>query len=162
MTLKVFYGKWKSPVKKAVKRFGQPFMRKSMKNLLQKFEYHKLVLGIAAALLLLAGIFSLLRFYTTTKSCPAGQHLSYILPDGSSVEMNADSKITFHPLWYRFARKIDFEGEGYFEVKKSKKFEVVSESGTTEVLGTSFNIYSRDNESNLPDRKSKSDLLFFG
>lgn len=110
------------------------------------FKSHSLIIGIAAAILLFAGIFSLLRFYTATVDCPSGQHLSYILPDGSSVEMNADSRMAFKPLWWRFARKINFEGEGYFEVEKGKKFEVVSDIGRTVVLGTSFNIYSRDSE----------------
>lgn len=33
---------------------------------------------------------------------------------------------------------------GYFEVQKGKKFTVESKLGETSVLGTSFNIYSRD------------------
>ena len=110
------------------------------------FSSHKLSFGIAAAVLLLAGIFSLLRFYTTAVYCPPGQHLSYILPDHSSVEMNADSRMTFQPLWWWYSREIKFEGEGFFEVEKGQKFEVISETGRTEVLGTSFNIYSRDRE----------------
>jgi transmembrane sensor len=110
------------------------------------FRSYRLVFGIAATLLLLAGIFSLLRFYTTTISCPAGHHLSYTLPDGSTIEMNADSRMTFKPLWWRLDRKLNFEGEGYFEVEKGKKFEVVSDFGRAVVLGTSFNIYSRESE----------------
>jgi ferric-dicitrate binding protein FerR (iron transport regulator) len=62
------------------------------------------------------------------------------------VKLNADSKITYHPYWWNFSREIRFEGEGFFEVKKGKKFRVISNSGTTEVLGTSFNIYSREKE----------------
>lgn len=110
------------------------------------FKSYRLSLSIAAAVLLLAGTFSLLRFYTASVICPSGQHLSYILPDGSSVEMNADSKMEFKPLWWRFSRQINFEGEGYFKVEKGKKFVVISEIGRTEVMGTSFNVYSRDDE----------------
>lgn len=110
------------------------------------FSSYRLTFSIAAAILLLAGIFTVLRFYTTTISCPAGQHLSYTLPDGSTIEMNADSRMAFKPLWWRFARKLNFEGEGYFEIEKGKKFEVISDFGRTVVLGTSFNIYSRDSE----------------
>jgi transmembrane sensor len=110
------------------------------------FKSYRTAISIAAAILLLAGVFSLLRFYTSTISCPDGQHLSYVLPDGSTIEMNADSRLAFHPLWWRFSRKLDFEGEGYFQVEKGKKFEVISALGRTEVLGTTFNIYSRDNE----------------
>lgn len=110
------------------------------------FSSHKVIFSVAAAILLLAGVFSLLRFYTSTVTCPEGQHLSYVLPDGSKIELNVDSKIAYHPLWWRFSRKLDFEGEGYFQVEKGKKFEVVSAFGRTEVLGTAFNIYSRENE----------------
>jgi transmembrane sensor len=110
------------------------------------FNNRKIFLGIAATILLLAGIFSLLRFYTSTVTCLEGKHLSYVLPDGSKIEMNVDSKFSYHPLWWRFARNLDFEGEGYFQVEKGKKFEVVSALGRTEVIGTTFNIYSRENE----------------
>jgi transmembrane sensor len=110
------------------------------------FNRHKLSYGIAAAILLLAGVFSLMRFYTVTVTCPEGQHLSYVLPDGSKIEMNVDSKIAYQPFWWRFSRKLKFEGEGYFMVEKGKRFEVVSDLGSTEVLGTTFNIYSRDND----------------
>jgi ferric-dicitrate binding protein FerR (iron transport regulator) len=110
------------------------------------FRTYRLQLGMAAGILLLAGTFSLLRFYTDTVVCPAGRHLSYVFPDGSSVEMNADSKLSFKPLWWRVTRQLNFTGEGHFRVEKGGKFEVVSDFGRTEVLGTSFNIYSRDDE----------------
>lgn len=110
------------------------------------FSRHRVSFSIAATVLLLAGVFSLLRFYSTTISCPAGQHLSYTLPDESTIVLNAESKLAFHPFWWRFSRKLDFEGEGYFEVEKGKKFAVLSAYGSTEVLGTRFNIYSRGKE----------------
>ena len=43
-----------------------------------------------------------------------------------------------------FSRKVSLEGEAFFEVNPGKKFEVVSKFGKTIVLGTSFNIYSRN------------------
>jgi ferric-dicitrate binding protein FerR (iron transport regulator) len=110
------------------------------------FKANRLTSGIAATIILLAAFFSLLRFYTTNIYCPAGQHLSHILPDGSSVEMNADSKLTYKPFWWRFERQVGFEGEAFFEVKKGSNFKIVSLLGHTQVLGTSFNIYSRENE----------------
>jgi ferric-dicitrate binding protein FerR (iron transport regulator) len=113
---------------------------------IQLFHSRRLIIGIAASLLLLAGIFSILRFYTSAISCPPGQHLSCSLPDGSTIELNAVSKVVYRPLWWRFERKLSFNGEGFFRVEKGKKFEVVSENGRTIVLGTSFNIYSRERE----------------
>jgi ferric-dicitrate binding protein FerR (iron transport regulator) len=43
-----------------------------------------------------------------------------------------------------FSRKVSLEGEAFFEVNPGKKFEVASKYGKTVVLGTSFNIYSRN------------------
>ncbi|HNW49490.1 MAG TPA: FecR domain-containing protein [Prolixibacteraceae bacterium] len=100
--------------------------------------------AVAAAIVLLLGMTSFLRFYSKTVTSTVANHLAMILPDGSSVELNASSTLRYHPYWWRFDRKITFEGEGFFEVKKGKQFTVVSRLGKTQVLGTSFNIYSRD------------------
>ena len=60
--------------------------------------------------------------------------------------MNAESSLHYYPLWWRFSREVKFKGEGFFKVKKGSKFRVRSEYGKTMVLGTSFNIYSRDDD----------------
>lgn len=100
--------------------------------------------AVAAGFALLVALGSFLRFYTTSVETPAGQHLAVALPDGSSVKLNAESSLAYHPYWWRFERKLTFEGEGFFEVQKGKKFSVVSAKATTQVLGTSFNIFARD------------------
>ena len=94
-------------------------------------------------ILLLIAVFSVFRFYTTTIQSPAGQHLTASLPDGSTVELNAQSKISYKPLWWRFSRTVNFEGEGFFKIVKGEKFSVSSKLAKTVVLGTSFNIYAR-------------------
>ena len=66
------------------------------------------------------------------------------LPDGSTVEMNAASHLKYFPYRWIIKRDLTFEGEGFFEVEKGKKFEVKSAQAKTSVLGTSFNIFSRD------------------
>jgi len=102
--------------------------------------------GIAAVLIIGLGLVSFMRFYSQNIYCPNGQHSIVYLPDGSKVTLNANSSIVYNPYWWKFSRKLDFSGEAFFEVKKGKKFEVISEKGTTAVLGTSFNIYSRKDE----------------
>ncbi len=104
----------------------------------------KVITAIAASLLVLFSILSVMRFYAKAVYSPGGQHLTALLPDGSTVDLNADTKLTYHPYWWRFSRTVGFEGEGFFNVEKGKKFEVVSNTGRTVVLGTSFNIYNRD------------------
>ena len=106
----------------------------------------QLLVGIAATLLILLGTFSLLHYYSTTVVCPEGQHFSINLPDGSTVTMNSNSILTYYPLWWVFSRNVSLSGEAFFNVKKGNNFNVVSSLGKTVVLGTSFNIFSRNQE----------------
>lgn len=101
--------------------------------------------SVAAGFLLVLGLATLVLFYSKTIESLPGQKILAELPDGSTVEMNAGSVLKYHPLKWRLERKLKFEGEGYFEVQKGLQFEVESANGTTLVVGTSFNIYARDN-----------------
>ncbi|MCF6356332.1 MAG: FecR domain-containing protein [Draconibacterium sp.] len=102
-------------------------------------------LSIAASLLILVGFASVAWFYSETFVSPLGTHLSASLPDGSTVEMNAESSLKFYPYRWFVIRDVEFNGEGFFKVQKGKKFVVKSTFGKTSVLGTSFNIFARDN-----------------
>jgi len=103
-------------------------------------------LKVAASIILMAsvGVLAGLRFYTTTVDCLAGEQKSAQLPDGSIVQLNAQSAVKFHPYWWKINRQVELEGEGFFKVKKGEKFTVISTNGSTSVMGTSFNIYARD------------------
>jgi ferric-dicitrate binding protein FerR (iron transport regulator) len=100
-------------------------------------------IAVAAAVLILTGLAVFMQLYTIHVNVPAGKHLSISMPDNSKVRINAQSDLSYKPLTWRFSRKIKFEGEAYFEVKPGKKFEVISAKGTTMVMGTSFNVFSR-------------------
>ena len=65
------------------------------------------------------------------------------LPDGSLVEMNANSELTFEKDWNR---KVTLTGEAFFEVKEGSLFEVATPTGVIAVLGTSFNVFARQDE----------------
>lgn len=108
-----------------------------------------LAFGMAAAILVLAGLFSVVRFYTVSVHNPAGHHLSFSLPDGSQVELNAQSTIQYMPWWWQFSRTVKLDGEAFFDVQKGNEFAVISTKGTTTVLGTSFNIFARANTYNV-------------
>lgn len=101
-------------------------------------------IAAAAVLALLVGISIFMQTYTKSLTVPAGQHSSLLFPDRSTVQMNAQTTITYKPLLWMFSRKVSLEGEAFFEVNPGKKFEVASKFGKTVVLGTSFNIYSRN------------------
>ncbi|MGQ8335773.1 FecR family protein [Sunxiuqinia sp. A32] len=100
--------------------------------------------AVAASILLLVGLGSFLRFYSVKIEIPSGIHQMADLPDGSTVELNANSTLQYYPYWWKMQRIVKMEGEGFFNVEKGKKFIVASSGGKTQVLGTSFNIYSRD------------------
>ena len=102
------------------------------------------LVSIAASLIILLASGLFLRFYSKTVHSPVGTHQVAGLPDGSTVEMNAESILKYYPYWYRISRILEFEGEGFFQVENGAKFTVLSSSGKTQVMGTSFNIFSRE------------------
>ena len=106
-------------------------------------------IAVAASLFLLLGVTGFLRYYSKTVYSPAGQHLTLCLPDSSIINLNAQSTIKYHPYWFSFSRKVTLEGEAFFKVISGNQFKVISRRGETTVIGTSFNIYSRNNDYNV-------------
>lgn len=100
--------------------------------------------AVAASIVAIFALTGLLRFYTTTIETLAGQHLSAELPDHSKVRLNAQSSLTWHPYWWKFNRMAKLQGEAFFEVEKGRTFTVQSTNGSTQVVGTSFNIFARN------------------
>ncbi len=84
-----------------------------------------------------------------TVSTPRGGQYQLVLADGSKVWLNAASTLRFPTSFVGKERKVELEGEGYFEVAKNAAmpFKVdVDGKGEVEVLGTHFNINSYSNE----------------
>lgn len=81
--------------------------------------------------------------YEVTKTAAWGRHLSIILPDGSKVRLNADSRVSYKPYWWFFSREVELRGEAFFEVTHGRRFDVQSPEGRVSVLGTTFNIFAR-------------------
>jgi len=100
-------------------------------------------LAMAASLLLLLSVTAFMRFYAVKSFCPQGVHTSLELPDGSNVELNASTYVKYHPYWWFISREVELDGEAFFQVEEGRKFSVVSSQATTEVLGTTFNVYAR-------------------
>ncbi|HEX3009907.1 MAG TPA: FecR family protein [Bacteroidales bacterium] len=100
----------------------------------------------AALALIIFGIgVVLLKASNVSVIAPKGEHVEYALPDSSIVIMNADSKLTFNKSKFRGNRVVKLEGEAFFKVKKGSRFTIQTRYADIRVLGTSFNIYSRDN-----------------
>ena len=75
-----------------------------------------------------------------TKSAAAGAKLETILPDGSLVKLNSESKLQYPSNFNDSLREVNLIGEAYFEVKHDpeKPFVVKSNGVKTMVLGTKF------------------------
>ena len=103
-------------------------------------------LGKYAAVILLAIILTgtiISQSYSVTQIAERGSHLLVTLPDGSRVNLNADSRLTYKPYRWFVSRNVELEGEAFFEVKQGKRFSVKSNQNKVNVLGTSFNVFSR-------------------
>lgn len=77
-----------------------------------------------------------------TFQVPAGTKANYLLPDGTEVILNSESKITFVSNFEGDTREISLIGEGFFEVAEDtlKPFIVKTSHVSTRALGTAFNI----------------------
>ncbi|MEP7376209.1 MAG: FecR domain-containing protein [Chitinophagaceae bacterium] len=84
-----------------------------------------------------------------TLSTPVGGQFQVTLPDGSKVWLNAATIIKYPSRFASNERRVEVNGEAYFEVAKNEKqpFRVVlSDSSNVTVLGTHFNVMSYYNE----------------
>lgn len=75
-----------------------------------------------------------------------GETKNILLPDSSTVLMNANSRIVWDSEWKgKGTRRVSLYGEGFFAVKKVRGSNFVVESGGVKVnvLGTVFNVRSR-------------------
>ena len=100
--------------------------------------------GYAAAACAAILLIMVLSRPAATLQTDNAEMLVHTLPDGSTVEMNAASKVWFNAEKWEEAREIRLEGEAFFKVEKGASFRVITKAGTVEVLGTSFNVFARN------------------
>ena len=89
-------------------------------------------------------------FADISVEAPLGSKTKLYLPDGTLVWLNAGSRMTDSQGFGVDNRKVELEGEGYFEVKRNEKipFFVKTKDLQLQVLGTKFNFrdYPEDHE----------------
>ena len=73
-----------------------------------------------------------------------GSKSNILLPDGSSVWLNAGSRLTYDSLYGTADREVTLSGEAYFDVVKNPKKPFIIHTGkiNIRVLGTIFNVRS--------------------
>lgn len=116
------------------------------------------IIQIAAAILL--PVFILLSGYLYYEnrqiaaeemivSTARGERASVTLPDGTTVSLNSESRLGYFPKAYnKEERKINFNGEGYFQVCKNEEvpFVIDARGLQVKVLGTKFNLLARKHQ----------------
>ncbi len=111
---------------------------------------HRMLWAVAAGVLLLvaAGLFFWQQ--PTTITVPAGKHAGATLPDGSVVELNSGTTLSFPrqfnawPFLPADRRIVHLQGEAFFKVKPTDRpFIVETFNARVEVLGTQFNVRAR-------------------
>lgn len=109
----------------------------------RKILWYKWI-GVAACLAILLGVVYF-KWNRPTIYSLKGNHEMVHLPDDSEVIINAESSIAFIRNSFANKRNINLEGEAFFNVvKNDAPFRVIMDKGIIEVLGTSFNAYSRN------------------
>lgn len=83
-----------------------------------------------------------------TVNTSPGSKSKILLPDGTSVWLNADSKLTYNDDFNDTKREVYLVGEAYFDVAKNKEKPFIIHTPVIDlkVLGTAFNVRSYDND----------------
>lgn len=79
---------------------------------------------------------------TNTVIVPKGRQYQLLLPDGSSIRLNAATTLTYPVRFGADKREVSISGEAYFEIKKAIQWPFVVHTSLQqiEVLGTEFNV----------------------
>lgn len=79
---------------------------------------------------------------------PRGGEYKVVLSDGTVVWLNAESQLRYPVQFAGQERRVELKGEAYFEVthKRESPFKVEMEKQSIEVLGTSFNVKSYNDQ----------------
>ena len=136
--------------------------------------WRRRLLKIAAILILLLGsgviMYQLMNKEPLTEMATSNAIIKdIILPDSSSIVLNANSKISFNKDWAPGKpREIWLEWEAYFNVKhldtdnkitENERFLVHVKDVTVEVLGTTFNVRERRGTTSVVLQSGKIRLL---
>ncbi|HEY4148183.1 MAG TPA: FecR domain-containing protein [Chitinophagaceae bacterium] len=84
-------------------------------------------------------------------STPRGGQYKLVLSDGSTVWLNAGSSLRFPAIFTGNERRVELQGEAYFEIARNTAmpFKVQVKTMEVTVLGTHFNIMGYDDEETI-------------
>ncbi len=113
----------------------------------------KRYLAIAASVVLLAilAFLGTSKINTTVDKTEIAQVKEFHLPDGTIINLNANSKISYQKGFGIKHRNIKLTGEAFFQVSSNKEIPfIISANGSSiEVVGTQFNVKAYKNQENV-------------
>lgn len=125
---------------------------------IRKYRTMKTYFAVAASVILILGC---AFFYWIQADEPTehadniivtkkGSKTNLVLPDGTKVWVNADSRLSYNKDFGNTVRDVYLTGEAYFDVVKNKKkpFIVHTNNIDIKVLGTAFNVRAYGDEKN--------------
>lgn len=126
---------------------------------------------IAASIILLIGLSVMsIIYFNAAQNTPVyatdfGKQQQVVLPDGSVVELNANSKLRISNNWKKATnREVWLDGEAYFSVKKipskQAKFIVHTPVLNVEVYGTQFNVNTRQEKTEVVLEEGHIQVVF--
>ena len=121
------YGKIKKEVQAKQKRF-------------KIHNVYKMVGAAAAVILLVFGLNKYLSPNTFVVETAIGEQKEILLPDGTEVQLDANTTLQYNKDTWKKHRQIQLEGNAYFKVKKGATFTVNTKNGQVVVLGTKFSV----------------------
>lgn len=126
----------------------------------QSYKWYR-TWSVAAVAIVLLGLITVTAYWQGSRQiqsnfsdivveAPLGSKTKLTLPDGSTVWLNAGSKMVYSQGFGVSDRRLAFQGEGYFEVEKNDEmpFLVQTHDVNVTVVGTKFNFrnYPEDEE----------------
>lgn len=136
------------------KEIYEQIMRRVRKQSRRRFLFN--AAAIFLPLILIAGLYlevnSRVDLFATSEYdeiyVPAGEQLQFMFQDGSRVYLNAESRLRYPRKFGLSERKVELEGQGFFEIEKNKNrpFIVDMQALKVKVTGTSFDTKAYMNE----------------
>lgn len=111
-----------------------------------KISWFQPMVRVAAVItMIIVGYLLIFNDSVTTIDSGTAQKTELLLPDQSSVMLNASSTISYVEKQWQEQREVKLKGEAYFKVAKGSRFDVKTATGIISVLGTQFNVKVREN-----------------
>ncbi|GGD25071.1 DUF4974 domain-containing protein [Hyunsoonleella pacifica] len=110
-----------------------------------KTHWLKPLMRVAAVIAICFSVYYYTTTLDTTILTEIAEVKTEVLPDASTVSLNAKSLLAYNKNDWKTQRDVELQGEAFFKVAKGSTFNVNTTSGTVTVYGTQFNVKQRDN-----------------